>query len=215
MRSEVPPALAAARSSYRPAAKAPARIAELLPLHPRTDPPCSHRRRVALEGTSSPYTAMSTSGQGAVLDRMDTTSHPSPGSQGDEPPPPPGPRDEAGAADGGNRPGARHPAAFAPWPLWSGCRWLCRSRPALSVTTRWGLRLLRTRATSAGGVLLLTHARAGVDTEVESSALSSWSPAAQGGAVAAERVGVEFRESRFFFSATGSSFSEVRASSST
>ena len=51
--------------------------------------------------------------------------------------------------------------------------------------------------------------------EVESSALSSWSPAAQGGAVAAERVGVEFRESRFFFSATGSSFSEVRASSST
>ena len=107
------------------------------------------------------------------------------------------------------------PAAFAPWPLWSGCRWLCRSRPALSVTTRWGLRLLRTRATSAGGGLLLTHARAGVDTEVESSALSSWSPAAQGGAVAAERVGVEFRESRFFFSATGSSFSEVRASSST
>ena len=107
------------------------------------------------------------------------------------------------------------PASFAPWPLWSGCRRLCRSRPALSVTTRWGLRLLRTRATSAGGVLLLTHARAGVDTEVESSALSSWSPAAQGGAVAAERVGVEFRESRFFFSATGSSFSEVRASSST
>ena len=107
------------------------------------------------------------------------------------------------------------PAGFTPWPLWSGCRWLCRSRPALSVTTRWGLRLLRTRATSAGGVLLLTHARAGVDTEVESSALSSWSPAAQGGAVAAERVGVEFRESRFFFSATGSSFSEVRASSST
>ena len=29
------PALAAARSSYRPAAKAPARIAEHLPLHPR------------------------------------------------------------------------------------------------------------------------------------------------------------------------------------
>jgi len=102
------PALAAARSSYRPAAKAHARIAELLSLHPRTDPPCSHRRRVALEGTSSPYTAMSTSGQGAVLDRMDTTSHPSPGSQGDEPPPPPGPRDEAGAADEGNRPGASH-----------------------------------------------------------------------------------------------------------
>merc|ERR1712070_498022 len=63
-----------------------ARIAEHLPLHSRTDPPCSHRRRVALEGTSSPYTAMSTSSQGAVLDRMDTTSHPSPGSQGDEPP---------------------------------------------------------------------------------------------------------------------------------
>ena len=80
----------------------------LLPLHPRTDPPCSHRRRVALEGMSSPYAAMSTSGQGAVLDRMDTTSHPSPGSQGDEPPPPPGPRDEAGAADGGNRPGPSH-----------------------------------------------------------------------------------------------------------
>ena len=57
---------------------------------------------------SSPYAAMSTSGQGAVLDRMDTTSHPSPGSQGDEPPPPPGPRDEAGAADGGNRPGPSH-----------------------------------------------------------------------------------------------------------
>ena len=38
---------------------------------------------------------------------MDTTSHPSPGSQGDEPPPPPGPRDEAGAADGGHRPGPR------------------------------------------------------------------------------------------------------------
>ena len=68
------------------------------------------------------------------------------------------------------------------------------------MTTRWGLRLLRTRATSAGGVLLLTHARAGVDTEVESSALSSWSPAAQGGAVAAQRVGMEFRESRDFFS---------------
>ena len=102
------PALAAARSSYRPAAKAHARIAEHLPLHPRTDPPCSHRRRVALEGTSSPYTAMSTSSQGAVLDRMDTTSHPSPGSQGDEPPPPPGPRDEAGAANGGNRPGPSH-----------------------------------------------------------------------------------------------------------
>ena len=110
MRSEVPPALAAARSSYRPAAKAHARTAEHLPLHSRTDPPCSHRRRVALEGTSSPYTAMSTSGQGAVLDRMDTTSHPSPGSQGAEPPPPPGPRDEAGAADGGNRPGASHAA---------------------------------------------------------------------------------------------------------
>ena len=87
--------------------------------------------------------------------------------------------------------------------------------PAVSVTTRWGLRLLQTRATSAGGVFMLTHARAGVDTEVESSALSSWSPAAQGGAVAAERVGVGFRESRFFFSATGSSFSEVRASSRT
>jgi len=52
---------------------------------------------------------------------------------------------------------------------------------------------------------MLTHARAGVDTEVESSALSSWSPAAQGGAVAAERAGVGFRESRSFFSATGSS----------
>ena len=51
---------------------------------------------------------MSTSSQGAVLDRMDTTSHPSPGSQGNEPPPPPGPRDEAGAADGGHRPGPRH-----------------------------------------------------------------------------------------------------------
>ena len=108
MRSEVPPALAAARSSYRPAAKDHARIAELLSLHSCTDPPCSHRHRVALEGTSSPYAAMSTSGQGAVLDRMDTTSHPSPGSQGDEPPPPPGPRDEAGAADGGHHPGPRH-----------------------------------------------------------------------------------------------------------
>ena len=53
---------------------------------------------------------MSTSSQGAVLDRMDTTSHPSPGSQGDEPPPPPGPRDEAGAADGGHRPGPRQVA---------------------------------------------------------------------------------------------------------
>ena len=111
MRSEVTPALAAARSSYRPAAKAHARTAKLLPLHPRTDPPCSHRLRVALDGTSSPHTAMSTSSQGAVLDRMDTTSHPSPGSQGDEPPPPPGPRDEAGAADGGHRPGPRQAAA--------------------------------------------------------------------------------------------------------
>ena len=69
------------------------------------------RFRVALDGTSSPYTAMSTSSQGAVLDRMDTTSRPSPGSQGNEPPPPPGPRDEAGAADGGNRPGPRHTAS--------------------------------------------------------------------------------------------------------
>ena len=75
------------------------RIAEHLPLLSRVDPPSSHRFRVALDGTSSPHTAMSTSSQGAVLDRMDTTSHPSPGSQGDEPPPPPGPRDEAGAAD--------------------------------------------------------------------------------------------------------------------
>ena len=102
------PALAAARSSYRPAAKAHERTAKLLRLHSRTDPPCSHRRRVALEGTSSPYTAMSTSGQGAVLDRMDTTTHPSPGPKGTEPPPSPGPRDEAGAADEGNRPGASH-----------------------------------------------------------------------------------------------------------
>ena len=108
MRSLVPPALAAARSSYRPAAKAHARIAEHLPLPSRTDPPCSYRFRVALDGISSPYTAMSTSSQGAALDRMDTTSNPSPGSQGDEPPPPPGPRDEAGAADGGHRPGASH-----------------------------------------------------------------------------------------------------------
>ena len=84
------------------------RIAEHLPLLSRVDPPSSHRFRVALDGTSSPHTAMSTSSQGAVLDRMDTTSHPSPGPQGDEPPPPPGPRDEAGAADGGNRPGASH-----------------------------------------------------------------------------------------------------------
>ena len=38
VRSEVPPALAAARSSYRPAAKAPVRIAEHLPLHSRADP---------------------------------------------------------------------------------------------------------------------------------------------------------------------------------
>ena len=60
---------------------------------------------------------MSTSGQGAVLDRMDTTSHPSPGSQGDEPPPPPGPRDEAGAADEGNRPGARQIAGQFQWEL--------------------------------------------------------------------------------------------------
>ena len=51
---------------------------------------------------------MSTSSQGAVLDRMDTTSHPSPGPKGTEPPPSPGPRDEAGAADGGNRPGPSH-----------------------------------------------------------------------------------------------------------
>ena len=65
----------------------------------------------ALEGTSSPYTAMSTSGQGAVLDRMDTTTHPSPGPKGTEPPPSPGPRDEAGAADEGNRPGARQLAS--------------------------------------------------------------------------------------------------------
>ena len=56
---------------------------------------------------------MSTSSQGAALDRMDTTLHPSPGSQGDEPPPPPGPRDEAGAADGGHRPGPRHCVARA------------------------------------------------------------------------------------------------------
>ena len=102
------PALAAARSSYRPAAKAHERIAELLPLPSCTDPPCSHRFRVALDGTSSPYTAMSSSSQGAVLDPMDTTSHPSPRTQGNEPPPPPSPRDEAGAADGGNRPGPRH-----------------------------------------------------------------------------------------------------------
>ena len=51
---------------------------------------------------------MSTSGQGAVLDRMDTTSHPSPGPKGAEPPPSPSSRDEAGAADEGNRPGASH-----------------------------------------------------------------------------------------------------------
>ena len=101
------PALAAARSSYRPAAKAPARTAKLLRLHSRADPPCSHRHRVALEGTRSPHKAMSTSGRGAVIDRMDTTTDPSPGSKGAEPPPSPGPRDEAGAADEGNRPGAR------------------------------------------------------------------------------------------------------------
>ena len=91
---------------YRSAAKAPARTAKLLRLHSRADPLCSHRRRVALEGTRSPHKAMSTSGRGAVIDRMDTTTDPSPGSQGAEPPPSPGPRDEAGAADGGNRPGA-------------------------------------------------------------------------------------------------------------
>ena len=38
MRSEVPPALAAARSSYRSAAKAPARTAEHLRLLSRVDP---------------------------------------------------------------------------------------------------------------------------------------------------------------------------------
>ena len=102
------PALAAARSSYRPAAKAHERIAELLPLPSCTDLPRSHRFRVALDGTRSPYAAMSSSSQGAALDPMDTTSQPSPGPQGNEPPPPPGPRDEAGAADGGNRPGPRH-----------------------------------------------------------------------------------------------------------
>ena len=114
------PALAAARSSYRPAAKAHERIAELLPLPSRTDPPCSHRFRVALDGTRSPYAAMSSSSQGAVFDPMDTTSHPSPGSQGNEPPPPPGPRDEAGAADGGHRPGPRHQGLFGPVTLGMG-----------------------------------------------------------------------------------------------
>ena len=62
---------------------------------------------VALPGTRSPHTAMSTSGGGAVIDSMDTTTGPSPGSQGAEPPPSPGPRDEAGAADEGNRPRTR------------------------------------------------------------------------------------------------------------
>ena len=51
---------------------------------------------------------MSTSGRGAVIDSMDTTTDPSPGSQGAEPPPSPGPRDEAGAADEGTRPRTRH-----------------------------------------------------------------------------------------------------------
>ena len=42
-----------------------------------------------------------------VIDSMDTTTDPSPGSQGAEPPPSPGPRDEAGAADEGTRPRTR------------------------------------------------------------------------------------------------------------
>ena len=50
---------------------------------------------------------MSTSGGAAVIDSMDTTTDPSPGSQGAEPPPSPGPRDEAGAADEGSRPRTR------------------------------------------------------------------------------------------------------------
>ena len=54
-----------------------------------------------------PYTAMSTSGGGAVIDSMDTTTDPSPGSQGALPPLSPGPRDEAGAADEGTRPRTR------------------------------------------------------------------------------------------------------------
>ena len=43
--------------------------------------------------------------------------------------------------------------------------------PAVSVPTRWGLRLLQTRAAGAGGVFLLTHARADVGIEAESPAL--------------------------------------------
>ena len=84
MRSEVP-GTAAARSSYRPAAKAPRRTAELLPLQSRAV-------RVAVDGSLPPArilrkTMSSTAGNDTAKDSMDEIkADPEQRSQGTSPP---------------------------------------------------------------------------------------------------------------------------------
>ena len=109
MRSEVP-GTAAARSSYRPAAKAPRRTAELLPLQSRAV-------RVAVDGSLPPArilrkTMPSTAGNETAKDSMDEIkADPEQRSQGTSPPSLLGSYFEAGDEDQGEQLGTTH---FAP-----------------------------------------------------------------------------------------------------
>ena len=101
MRSKVP-GTAAARSSYRPAAKAPRRTAELLPLQSRAV-------RVAVDGSLPPArilrkTMSSTAGNDTADDSMDEIkADPEQRPQGTSPPPFLGSHFEAGAEGKGSR----------------------------------------------------------------------------------------------------------------
>ena len=108
MRSEVP-GTAAARSSYRPAAKAPRRTAELLPLQSRAV-------RGAVDGSLPPArilrkTMSSTAGNKTAKDSMDEIkADPEQRSQGTSPPSLLGSYFEAGDEDKGEPLGSTHPS---------------------------------------------------------------------------------------------------------
>ena len=111
MRSGVP-GTAAARSSYRPAAKAPRRTAELLPLQSRAV-------RVAVDGSLPPArilrkTMSSTAGNDTAKDSMDEIkADPKQRPQGTSPPSLLGSYFEAGDEDKGEPLGSTHTAAVA------------------------------------------------------------------------------------------------------
>ena len=106
MRSKVP-GTAAARSSYRPAAKAPRRTAELLPLQSRAV-------RGAVDGSLPPArilrkTMSSTAGNDTANDSMDEIkADPEQRPQGTSPPPLLGSHFEAGDEDKGKPLGSTH-----------------------------------------------------------------------------------------------------------